>query len=114
MLVAALGTRAAYAERVFEQIESSYELRLVRVQLPRSSTGSLSFRTCGDCALQTLPVTTGTRYFIGDQEVILSELTQHVQALQLRPDLADQTQVMAHYALSTERVTRLVIRTFSR
>lgn len=101
----------AWAVRVIEQIERSYELRLADVTLPRSSVGSVTFKACEECSIETVPVTSSTSYFVGEREVTLAELTEQARfAGGNASATGNWTQLMVFYSVNTKRATRLVLK----
>lgn len=107
-----VGVEPALAVRVLELVERSYELRLADVTLPRSAVGSVTFKVCPECTIESVPVTTGTRYFIGKQEATLAELTEQTRLASQRSGTGEPGILMVHYDIDTKRATRLVLRTF--
>ena len=105
-----VGLEPAWAVRVIELIEGSYELRLTDVTLPRSSSGSVTFKACESCSIQSLAVTPSTGYFVGASEVTLPELTEQAGlAKQATNATGNWPQLMVFYSTDTKRVTRLVL-----
>jgi hypothetical protein len=106
-----IGLEPAWAVRVIEQLEGSYELRLADVTLPRSTAGSVTFKACDDCSIETVPVTASTSYFVGDREVTLAELTEQARAASQRSATnGNWTQLMVFYSATAKRATRLVLK----
>jgi len=66
----ALGAaQSARADRILEQVESSFELTLASTTLPPGGVGDVSFKTCEKCDLQSRLLTSSTRFFLSRQEV---------------------------------------------
>ena len=112
MLLLLVGVHSAWAVRVLEVVESSYELRLTDASLPLSSSGSVTFKACDDCSIEAIPVTPGTRYLLNRQEATLTEFNEHARQVRAQPDVVARTMLMVHYDRDTRRATRLVIKTF--
>ena len=70
------------------------------------------FKTCDTCSIESVPVTSSTKYFIGDREVALAELAEQARSVSQEPGAAEQTLLMVHYDVDTKRATRLILRTF--
>lgn len=106
------GAQAAWAVRVIEQVESSYELGLGDATLPLSSSGSVTFKACAECTVQAVPVTTSTRYFLVKEEVSLAQFNEQARNMRSQPGVVARTMLMVHYDIDTKRATRLVLKTF--
>lgn len=102
---------ASYAVRVVEQIERSHELALGEVQLPKSSASAVVFKACETCSLQSLAVTSSTRYFVDGQELMLAEFTEQASTINNIEGADRNTLVMVHYSIATNIVTRIRIST---
>jgi hypothetical protein len=107
-----VGGQAAWAVRVLEQVESSYELSLADATLPLSSSGSVTFKACSECNTEAVPVTPSTSYFLVKQKVSLAQFNEQARLMRAQPGVAARTMLMLHYDIDTKRATRLVLETF--
>lgn len=103
----------AWAVRVLRQIESSYELSLTSVRLPRSPTGSIVFTPCESCLQKSVPVGPATRYFVEGQAVTQAQLLQAAGQIRQSFNDAEHTLVMLHYDIETGVTTRLSLKTYT-
>ena len=70
VLTLALGAaQTARADRILEQVESSFELSLANTNLPAGGVGDVSFKTCEKCDVQSRLLTPSTRFLLSRQEV---------------------------------------------
>jgi hypothetical protein len=70
VFLAALGSfQAAWAVRVLEPVESSFEIPLALANLPLGGVGDVSFKTCDKCNAQSRLLTPSTRFFLSGHEV---------------------------------------------
>jgi hypothetical protein len=66
----ALGaSQAVRADRIIEQLESSFELLLANTALPVGGVGDVSFKTCDKCNSQSRLLTASTRFFLNGREL---------------------------------------------
>lgn len=111
VLLALVGIQPAWAVRVLELVERSYELWLSDASLPRSAGGSVTFKACSECSFESIVVTDSTRYSLGDLQVSLADFRQHAQSL-VQQRAGERTLLMVHYDIDTRRATRLRLTTF--
>jgi hypothetical protein len=109
LAVLAIAPDASLAVRVLDKLESSYELELGAVDLPLSTAGAVVFKTCPTCTLQSMAVSSSTRFYIGQQQVTLAELNQEATRLEQAGRGGPNVLVMVHYAPETKAVTRIRI-----
>ena len=62
----------------FTTITAAYEVAVSDLRMPRITGGTLTFRQCSDCELQTLLVTSRTRYVLNDRDVELAEFKERL------------------------------------
>ncbi len=62
----------------FTTITAAYEVAVSDLRMPRITGGTLTFRQCSDCELQTLLVTSRTRYVLNDRDVELAEFKKRL------------------------------------
>jgi hypothetical protein len=70
----------------FRTITEAYEVDLSDLRLPGSEYGTLTFKQCADCKLQTLRVTGETRYLINDRDFALAEFEEQLDGVRNRKD----------------------------
>ncbi len=102
-----LASSSAWAYRVLEQIEDSYELSLVTVELPSSETGTIAFQACEECRTTALRVTNETRYVANGAPVELSELREIAAEVQATANGRDRAAIYINYEIASLRVTRV-------
>lgn len=52
-------------------VSQAYEIAVAELRLPGGPTGTVSFRDCNTCVIQTIPVTPDTRYVLNGRYVSL-------------------------------------------
>ena len=62
----------------FTTITESYEVALIDLRLPGSEYGTLTFKRCSDCEIQTFRVTGKTRYLVNNRDVALVEFKKQL------------------------------------
>ncbi len=62
----------------FTTITEAYEVAVGDLRMPRNTGGTLTFKQCSDCELQTLLVTSKTRYVLNDRDVELAEFKERL------------------------------------
>ena len=97
----------AWAYRVLEQLEDAHELTLGQITLPRSETGSISFRTCETCADEFLNVTTATRYQRSGEIMTLSEFVAAVNEIRSLNSRTQPALIYVFFNVESKRVTRI-------
>jgi hypothetical protein len=70
---------AASAENYI--IEQAYEVAVNDLRLPGHVVGTVAFKGCKTCELQTINVTAETRYVLNNRDVPLSEFTKAVNSI---------------------------------
>ncbi len=65
----------------FRTITEAYEVDLSNLRLPGSENGTLTFKRCSDCEVQTLRVTSKTRYVIDDRDFALAEFKEQLEGV---------------------------------
>ncbi len=70
----------------FTTITEAYEVDLSDLRLPGSENGTLTFKQCSDCEIQTLRVTGKTRYLINDRDFALPEFKKQLKRVATRKD----------------------------
>ncbi len=72
----------------FRTITEAYEVVLSDLRLPGSENGTLTFKQCSDCEVQTLRVTSKTRYVVNDRDFALAEFKDQLKHIRNRKDLS--------------------------
>jgi len=98
---------SAWAYRVLEQIEDSYELPLVAVELPRSANGNIVFQLCEECRTTALRVTNETRYIANGAPIALVDLRELAAQVRTTTEGRDQADVYINYEIASLRVNRV-------
>lgn len=62
----------------FTTITEAYEVNSGDLRLPRNTGGTLTFKQCSECELQTLLVNSATRYIIDGRDVELTEFKERM------------------------------------
>jgi hypothetical protein len=99
----------SYAARVLERVERGLELPLQEITLPVASTGTVQFRTCATCSVETHAVTAGTEYVFNHRKLALEDFLAAVKELRERPSVLRRTLAGVYLDLETERVTRIAV-----
>lgn len=107
LLVLLLAGSNAFALRILGPVESSYELSLGDVILPRSTAGTVIFKPCDTCDTTSLTVNASTQYFIDDVEYAFADFSRLAQNIKNSNGGNSQTAVYIHYSVKNPHVTRL-------
>lgn len=102
-----LVSSSAWAYRVLEQIEDSYELPLMAVELPRSANGTVVFKVCEECRTTALRVTNETRYVANGAPVELEQLRELAAEVRTTAEGRDRSAVYITYEIASLRVSRV-------
>jgi len=62
-------------------IAQAYEIAVADLRLPGNVVGSVSFQDCDACEVQTVNVTTDTRYVLNNRDVTLVEFRNAVNSI---------------------------------
>jgi len=62
-------------------IERAYEIAVDDLSLPGNVVGRVSFKDCDACEVQTVRVTTDTRYLLNNRDVSLVEFRKAVNSI---------------------------------
>lgn len=62
-------------------ISQAYEIAVDGLRLPGNVVGSVSFRDCDICEMQTVRVTTDTRYLLNNRDVSLADFKKAVKSI---------------------------------
>ncbi len=83
----------------FRTIIEAYEVFVGDMRLPRSEGGTLTFKRCADCELQTVRVNGKTRYVLNDRDVALAKFREELK--HLRHKKTEAATVMHHLESNT-------------
>ncbi len=83
----------------FTTITAAYEVAVGDLRLPRNEGGTLTFKQCSDCELQTLRVSGKTRYVLNDRDLALAEFREQLRRVRNRKD--ETATVMHHLESNT-------------
>jgi hypothetical protein len=87
----------------FTTIAQAYEVSVGDMRLPRNTGGTLTFKQCSDCELQTLLVNSRTRYVIDGRDVELTEFKERLAGAR------DETATVIH-DLESNNITAIKVR----
>ena len=111
MIIVAAGlvtiSSSAWAYRVLEQVEDSYELSLMAVELPRSENGTIVFQVCEECRTIALAVTNETRYIANGAPIGLEQLRELAAQVRTTAEGRDRAAVYITYEIDSLRVSRV-------
>lgn len=86
-------------------VQRAHELPLSVVRLPASETGTLTFKSCPECATTTARVTSETQWLVNHQAVSLREFRA---AIESRADRSKQYVTVRHH-LEQDVITKVTI-----
>ena len=101
--------QGAFGFKVLEQTERAVELTLGDLNLPSSTTGTVSFKACASCAIDTHRVTEATVYQVNFQTLTLAEFLRVANEFRSRPGGRENTVGAVFLDVKTGRVTRILI-----
>ncbi len=81
LFIAALATVSFAASAENYIISQAYEIAVDGLRLPGNVVGSVSFRDCDICEMQTVRVTTDTRYLLNNRDVSLADFKKAVSSI---------------------------------
>lgn len=102
-------TTPSWGYRVLGEIESSYELELGEVGLPRATMGTVHFRTCEDCRSTSLRVNASTRYFVNGMQYEFREFLDLVEDIKDTAGGNENSMVGLFYDKPTGMILRLMV-----
>jgi len=88
----------------FRTIQQAYEVELVNLRLPQSESGTLGFRTCGDCDFVTKRLSEDTRWVLNGKSMSLQKFRRAVARVTERRNR--YVTVMHH--LEKDRITQVM------
>lgn len=81
LFIATLATVSFAASAENYIISQAYEIAVDGLRLPGNVVGSVSFRDCDICEMQTVRVTTDTRYLLNNRDVSLADFKKAVSSI---------------------------------
>jgi len=102
-------TSPSWGYRVLGQMESTYELELGEVGLPKATMGTVHFRTCETCSSTSLQVSASTLYFVNGVQYELREFLEVVEEIKDIAGGNENSMVGLFYDRSTGHVSRLKV-----
>ena len=110
VLFAALGSfQTAWAVRVLEQVESSFELSLALANLPAGGVGDVSFKTSDKCTVQSRLLTPSTRFFLNGHEVTATAFVEAAADARRQESANPRSLLMIYVDKKTQNVTRAAL-----
>lgn len=103
-LVLALAVAMPTAAQI-TTVQLAHEVPLASVRLPASESGTLAFKTCGECPTTTARVTSATRWLVNHQAVSLQDF---LSAIESRADRSKDYVTVRHH-LEKDLITRVSI-----
>jgi hypothetical protein len=101
---------SAHALRVIEDVEDSVELALSDLKLPADATGTVTYRTCATCALESHSLTAETRFELNGRAMAFDEFSGAIDEIRDTPSVEARGLAGVFFDLNTERVTRVIVR----
>ena len=72
----------------FSTVTQAYEIALSDLRLPGNANGTLGFKSCSECASQTLKVRSDTRYVLNGRTVTLGRFKAELGRIRRHRDVA--------------------------
>ena len=106
----ALGaSQAVRADRIVEQVESSFELSLALANLPAGGVGDVSFKTCDKCDVQSRLLTASTRFFVSGHEVAAAAFVETAADVRKQESAAPRSLLVLYVDKKTLHVNRAAL-----
>jgi hypothetical protein len=110
VLLVALGSfQAAWALRVLEVVESSFEIPLSLASLPSGGVGDVSFKTCDKCNVQSRLLTASTRFFLSGREVTAMAFVEAAADARKQESANPRSLLMIYVDKKTQNVNRAAL-----
>ena len=103
-----LSLTAPAGARTVIELERGFELTLPGVKLPTADSGTVSFKTCADCAYRTHRTMAATVYESNGRSLPLPEFLRVVDDIE-RAGKASDAVVAVFLDIASERVTRVTL-----
>jgi hypothetical protein len=91
----------------FTTITAAYEVAVSDLRLPGSTGGTLTFRQCAQCELETVRVNSQTRYVVNDHDLILADFKARLAAVKKPKD--ETATVMHHLESNTITAVKVLL-----
>ena len=109
LLAALLAGGNAWAQRVLEPIESSYEVPLANVVMPSSTADTVIFTPCSGCDTTSLSVNASTTYFVDAKQYGFADFIRSVKKIADNGE-ENRTAVYIRYSVKDpHNITRLEV-----
>jgi hypothetical protein len=109
-LVLALGALGvARADRVIDQPETAFELRLADASVPAGAVGNVLFKTCDKCTPMSRLLTPSTRFFVGKSEVAAKDFMAAVDDTRKAEARNPRAMLALYVDVKTTQVTRAAL-----
>ena len=95
------------------QTEGAYELGLGEVRLPRGVTGSVTFKPCPTCPIDSFRVTPATTYSVNGTPLEFKDFLEAVKAIRKLDGGNQNTAVYLFFDIESRRVNRLQVDHFN-
>lgn len=105
IIITALSALSMTAVADFNTVARAYELKLSNFRLPITPNSSLGMRTCAECSMQALRVTSNTQYSINGEAMDLKEFRKRVFQIRNR----DKANLLVKHHLETDTVTKVSV-----
>lgn len=89
----------------FTTITAAYEVAVDDLRMPRSTVGTLTFKRCANCELQTLRVNSKTRYVLNGRDFELNDFREELK--RVRGKKTEAATVMHH--LESNTITAVMV-----
>ena len=103
-----LSFAAPVGARTIIELERAFAVTLPDVKLPAGDVGTVSFKTCADCAYRTHRTMATTTYEANGRSLPLLDFLAVVDGIE-RAGKQDDAVVAVFLAIDTERVTRVTL-----
>jgi hypothetical protein len=110
ILALLLSLAAPAGARTLIELERGVELILANVKLPTADGGTVSYKTCADCAYRTRRTMDSTTYEANGRSLSLPDFLRVVEEIYGRAGAAEDDAVVAVFLdIASERVTRVAL-----
>jgi len=106
----ALGaSQAVRADRIIEEVESSFEIPLASANLPAGGVGDVSFKTCDKCDVQSRLLTPSTHFFLSGHEVAATAFIEAAAGIRKQESAEPRSLLMLYVDKKTLHVNRVAL-----
>lgn len=92
----------------FKTIAEAHEVSLADLRVPQSESGTVSFKTCSECATQTKRVSDDTQWVLNGNRLPLDKFRRSLLSITDR----EATSVTVLHHLEKDRVIRVEVTTY--